>query len=313
MRAPRILFAAVAALALLATPTVAMAADPTPTPETPATPTDPTMQQSVLTVLGTPITLDVTIDGTGHLQLVDLGGAPDTTTVASASAHKVRFVLDDAGTRVEVKAKHNKVETKISATTLGAISGAQSWSGQLFGPGNGSTTVTFTVGGTAGAPTITDVAVADATPGAPGEISDVTYDDHHGDDDEAEARVKIKLAFDHDGDPATEDATASVTIKVEVHVEDGVEIAKLKISARSKLISPDEGGPVGDLGVVINGGEPLIVPAPVCTDDDDDDHEGDHEGDHDDCDDHHERHEDDHDGDHHGDHNDGGKHDRHDD
>jgi len=245
---------------LLFSANTAFAADPVPVPATPVE-AGPTL----VTVFGTGITLSVTTDATGHLTAVDLttglgGPAVEGAVATEVSPHQVKFVLADGSTQIEVKAKGKSVKTEVEANTLAALTGAHQWSGELFGVGNGTTTVDFVIGGTDTAPTITGVVVS-------GLGTAVIMPSTESGDDGSEAKVRIELTD-------TAGHEARITIKVEVEDHDGQVEAELKISARSDLFAMVEAvGPVADPTVNV----PIAEPSK----DDDADHE-DHDSDHDD-------------------------------
>jgi hypothetical protein len=263
MRLPRLLMALLATVALLGTPAAASAVEPDPAPYT-----------TTLSIPGTTIVLSVGVTD-GQLSTVNLDSGGAGTELVSGSSHAVTFLVDDGAAQVQIKAKHDEIETKVSAASLDDMIGTHSWEGELFGTGAGTTKVTFTI---TSDPSIADIAVGGL--GTP-EIGDV---ESFTDDNESGAKVRIMFTYD-DGSP--EGLTASIFIKVEVEADDGEQVAKLKISARSELIPP-----AGLSEVVIDGGTPTALPR--CGDDhgvDDDEHGGyddndGHDGYDDDCDDH---------------------------
>jgi hypothetical protein len=283
MRA-RLLTACLAAIVLLATPSVAMA-QPTPTPVV-----EPTVTVSLF---GVDIVLGITLDDTGHLHQVDLVSPTDPDNEATVSSHKVRFVLASDGTRVDVKAGHGKLSTKVKATALTDLAGTHKWEGLLFGATGPTVSVVFRVAGEGGVPEILDVAVLPL--GLVVNESSST----EADDDETETKYKIDFEWTDSG----ETHEARIYIKVEVENEDGQEQAKLKVTAKSDLL-------VGTFAAT--DGDPAVTGAIVIDcdgHDDDDDDDGDDDSDDgshhddDDCDDDHDddHHDDDDDDDHHGD------------
>ncbi len=251
----RSLVAGLGAGILLFSANTALAETPAPAP-VPAMPVE--AGPTLVTVFGTGISLSITTDATGHLTAVDLTGGVqvDGAVATEVSPHEVKFVIGAGSTQIEVKAKGKSVKTEVEASALADLMGMHSWKGELFGVGNGETTVAFTVGGTDSAPTITDVVVGGPFAGTPV----VTQSGS-----EAKARIELTDGMGHD---------ARITIKVEVEDDDGQVEAELKISARSDLFATVEAvGPVAD---------PTVnVPVDEKAQDDDADHE-DHDSDRDD-------------------------------
>lgn len=186
-------------------------------------------QTTSLTLFGTGIVLNVGVDTTGHLTTVELvdetsGDAPVDAIATKVTPHKVKFVLEDTGTKVEVKAKGKKVETKVKATSLADLTGAHQWSGKLFGDENEATTVMFTVSDVGGVPVI----MLDGVTG-PGDYTERTST--KTDDDEVETKLRLDLDFDG--------LDARISVTVEVEDDDDEQKAKLKISVRSDLFGTD--------------------------------------------------------------------------
>jgi hypothetical protein len=252
----RSLVVGLAAGVLVFSANTAFAADPpAPVPATPVA-AGPTL----VTVLGTWITLSVGTDAAGHLTSVDLtsGGVAVAGAVATeVSPHAVEFVIGDGATHVEVKAKGKSVKTEVAASALADLVGTHTWSGELFGVGNGPTTVAFTIVDNGGVPSITGVTVGGLNSG-----SQIVTPSTDSGDDGSEAKVRIELTDGQGHD-------ARITIKVEVEDHDGQAAAELKISARSDLFATvDAVGPVAD---------PTVnVPVDPTSHEDDADHESDH-------------------------------------
>jgi len=176
----------------------AFAAEPiVATPPEPTTITLPTLMPGLTVVIST--------DTNGYLTSVDLltgeppVAAPDYIAT-KVDNRRVRFENSVTGTRVEVKAKDNKLETKVRTAALADIVGTHTWSGPVLGE---PTNVTFTVGDAAGVPTLTDITV---DPG-PAMISEPETETKS---DEIETKVKIKFTNDLG-------QRAELKIEVEVH------------------------------------------------------------------------------------------------
>lgn len=180
---------------------------------------DPAMSLTVPSLVPG-LTVVVTTDDAGHLTAVELHDAADPASpappdyVATRVDHRrVRFENDVTGTRVEVKAKHDKLETKVRTSTLADLVGTHTWSGDVLGD---AVSVDFTVGDDAGTPTVSVDAVT-------------TLLDHEirgpkteSDDHEIETEAKIRFTDDFG-------RRADLKIEVEVH------------SAAMKPLSSDDG------------------------------------------------------------------------
>jgi hypothetical protein len=205
---------------------------------------------TVLNVLGTGITLDVELDPTGRLSSVslvdDASGAPADPLadpeVAHESGHKVRILLGDDATSVQVQAGGNKVDTSVRTADLADLVGDHTWSGELFGDGSGVITIPFTVSDTDGLELTTGAIDAGAT-GAT--HTDRSWTETNDDGYEA----KLRIDFTRDAD----DARVVISVSVDLDDDDGPH-ARLKISAHSRLLATERPqGPADDPAVSIDG------------------------------------------------------------
>jgi hypothetical protein len=257
--------------------------DTAPTPDGPTPEPDGAVtQSSTINVLGTGISLDVELDDTGRLAAVALveqpaddggdgngdsgdgvppgddeptgdgdgdgdgdGGPLNGAEVAHRSGHKVRIVLDDEGTSLEVQAGGNKVDTRVRTSGLDRLIGEHTWSGELFGDGGGLTTVRFTVGGDGDEPAITSYTV-EPDGGYSARVS--------SEDGGTEAKLRIDFASD---DPTNK---PRVVISVSIDDDEGEgegdsgPTARLRISVHSKLLaSANPRGPADDPDLEIDG------------------------------------------------------------
>ncbi|MFQ5517419.1 MAG: hypothetical protein ACE5E8_07575, partial [Acidimicrobiia bacterium] len=165
-----------------------------------------------LELFGVPVNIAVTVDSIGHIAEVAVS---DTAFEETHSGdHKVRFTNEADGTRIEVKAKGEKLKAEVKAGGVDGIVGNHSWSGDLFALGT-ATTVTFTVvRNTAGHPELTSVAVDAST--VPGGVTySVEGPQNSLDEDEAESQAKIRFMWNG--------FTMTLKIEAELHLdgEDG--------------------------------------------------------------------------------------------
>jgi hypothetical protein len=185
----------------------------------------------MLTLPGTGISIDVMLDEFGNVSEVDVidpsvPPVPEGTEELTDPAHKVRFEIDEDGTRLSVMAKKHKLTSKVQAGSLTELAGEHVWSAVLFPEHSGDpTTVTFTVNDDGG-PSITDVIVTGSAMDDP----EVTYSMSEGDGDDEDAMVvitfswngytkilKIKVDMDDDED---DDDGPSALLKIELRAKD---------------------------------------------------------------------------------------------
>ncbi len=179
-----------------------------------------------LGVLGSPLTtVSVVLDDIGHITEVVLDD-PDLASTDSGD-HKVRFTNEDGTTRVEVKAKKDKLSAEIKSADLAAILGSNTWTGILFGADDASQVAFDVIENADGNPEITNVSVVALYP------EDATYEigtvkNKTDDDDEAESSVKIKFV--------SNGYTMTLKIKVEMDREhdDSDTMVKLKVELKGK-------------------------------------------------------------------------------
>ena len=203
---------AVGAIALLlALPGVAAATTNEPIAQTGG-------MEATLPLLGTSLTVGITLDATGNVTGVAL--SPSGLAQVSASDGQVTFSSADGSVKVKVKAGGDRLS--ISArTTLAALTGTGSWRADVFGTGAKSA-VTYTVGddGT-GTPTVSINAV-DAAAGL--EASPLTTKMSEQDGDEA---VTAGVAFAFNG------YVKRFTVRVRVN-DDGSATLKLTLSGKDR-------------------------------------------------------------------------------
>ncbi|RMH81519.1 MAG: hypothetical protein D6683_04210, partial [Actinomyces sp.] len=190
-------------------------ATPEPAPAELLPVADPAMSLTVPSLVPG-LTVVVTTDDAGHLTAVELHDAADPTSpappdyVATRVDHRrVRFENGATGTRVEVKAKHDKLETKVRTLTLAELIGTHTWNGDVLGD---AVSVDFTVGDDAGTPTL---AVDGVTTTLAHEIrGPETSTDGH----ETETEAKIRFTDDLG-------RRADLKIEVEVHLATGDDVS----------------------------------------------------------------------------------------
>jgi hypothetical protein len=108
---------------------------------------------ATLPLLGSSLTVQVTLDANGNLSQVNLDPVGDNTAT-KLSAHAVTFDSAAGGTQVKIKAHASSLSIGATAGTLDALVGPGTWSADLFATGAKSS-VAYTVGNNAGAPTVT--------------------------------------------------------------------------------------------------------------------------------------------------------------
>lgn len=175
-----------------------------------------------LGVVGSPLDVGVTLDEIGHITEVSVG---DQFTEEQASDHKVRFTSEDGTTRIDVRAKRDRLAASVKTDNLAGITGSHTWTGKLFGSDTDSV-VTFDVLDNGGSPEIANVAVASLSP------TDATYEigDVKTKTEGDESGSKVTVTFTRDG------YTMTLQIKAEVELDDhdGNFEAKLKVELRGR-------------------------------------------------------------------------------
>jgi hypothetical protein len=119
---------------------------------------------------GTGLSVVVKLDAVGNVSQVALDPV-GTYSATKLGPHAVTFDNADGTSRVKINAKGDALSVKASVPTLASLLGSGKWSADLFGT-HEPTTVDYTVGDSAGAPTIAidsvaapvDVAVVQGTP-----------------------------------------------------------------------------------------------------------------------------------------------------
>ena len=114
---------------------------------------------ATLPLLGTSLTVGVQLDTVGKITGVTLDPA-GTVAAKKTTDHAVKFSNADGTVKVSVRAKGSKLSI-VARATLAQLTGSGTWSADVFGTGAKST-VKYTVGSNAGAPTLTidDVSAA---------------------------------------------------------------------------------------------------------------------------------------------------------
>jgi hypothetical protein len=104
--------------------------------------------------MGLGLSVEVTLDAVGNVTNVGLDPVSALAyTATKLGPHAVTFENGDGTSQVKINAKGDKLTVKASAPTLAAFIGSGSWSADLFRT-HEPTTVAYTVGDAAGAPTI---------------------------------------------------------------------------------------------------------------------------------------------------------------
>ena len=210
MRHRRRLFSLIAGVVLVgALPTIAAANTTEAVAETGG------MTLTVPAMPGVPgITIGVTLDEFGNITKVSVDGSD--IILNSSPVHKVTFELGtDGSTTVQVKAKGEKLSTKVKTSNLGSLVGDHTWEGDIFGT-DFPATVNYSIAQVAGATPyleITDVkVVSDVAKTINGPFTKMDGDDD--DDHEQEYESKATVTFTQDG------YTKTLKIEVETKYDD---------------------------------------------------------------------------------------------
>ena len=218
-RRPLLATIAISLVALLALPMAVL-----------ATTTDAIAQTGGMTatlpLLGSSLTVEVTLDESGNLSAVNLDPV-GTFSASKLTTHAVSFDNADGTAKVKIKAKGDKLAIHASAGSLDALIGPGTWSADVFGTGAKSS-VAYRIGKAAdGSPTVTvdSVNAAAGITAVEGTPKSGSHDDEH--DDEHGASASATVAFSRDG------YTKRLTIRVSVESK-GEKHASLKLSLSGK-------------------------------------------------------------------------------
>lgn len=99
---------------------------------------------TVLPLLGSPLTVAVTLDVVGNISSVDLDPVSDFSATR-VGPHAVSFANTDGTTQVKIKARGDRMSTRASSASLDDLLGSGTWSADLFGTSE-TTEVGYTVG-----------------------------------------------------------------------------------------------------------------------------------------------------------------------
>lgn len=175
---------------------------------------------ATLPLLGSSLTVQVSLDANGNLSQVNLDPVGDYTA-SQLNAHAVTFDSTAGGTQVKIKAHGSSLSISAKAGTLDALVGPGTWSADVFGTGSPSK-VTYSVGNNGGVPTVAINAVTPAdgitaTIGAP-----LTKTEDHA------SLAAASVSFAKDG------WTKKLTISVKVSSDPEHPGASLKLTLTGK-------------------------------------------------------------------------------
>ena len=175
---------------------------------------------ATLPLLGTSLTVGVQLDTVGKITGVTLDPA-GTVAAKKTTDHAVKFSNADGTVKVSVRAKGSKLSI-VARATLAQLTGSGTWSADVFGTGAKST-VKYTVGSNAGAPTlkIDDVSAAAGVTSTTSGPTDKSGDRW--------AWSGAKITFVHAG------YTKKLTIFVGTDKKSGTASLSIVLSGRDKL------------------------------------------------------------------------------
>ncbi len=216
--------AALAMAAILAVPVVAL-----------ATTTDSVAQTGGMTatlpLLGSSMTVQVTLDASGNLSQVNLDPVGDYTA-SKLNGHAVTFDSTAGGTQVKIKAHGASLSIGAKAATLDALVGPGTWAADLFATGTKST-LGYTVGSDAGSPTITidSVTPADGVTSVIG-TPEAHHSKHFESNEHGDAQVAVAaVSFSRDGYTKVLSITVRVVAGEKPHAS-----LKLTLTARDRQV-----------------------------------------------------------------------------
>ncbi len=186
---------------------------------------------ATLPLLGSSLTVQVTLDANGNLSQVNLDPVGDYTA-SKLNGHAVTFDSTAGGTQVKIKAHGASLSIGATAATLDALVGPGTWSADLFATGEKSS-VAYTVGNNAGAPTVTIGTVTPATGvtsviGTPEALHAKHFESHDQNGDQVAVAA---VSFTKDGYTKTLSITVRVVTGDKPHAS-----LKLTLTARDRQI-----------------------------------------------------------------------------
>ncbi|MEK6721746.1 MAG: hypothetical protein AABZ33_13915 [Chloroflexota bacterium] len=208
--------AAVVALGLLTFPAAAAANTSEPIAQTGG-------MMTTLPLLGTTLTVDVTLDPVGNISgvtLTPVGDFASTTTEPGI----VKFANTAGTTKVTVRAKGDRLSISAKSAALADFVGAGTWSADVFGT-NADSTVPYTIGADgSGSPTLSIGTPTTPDPSITWELKPPSTDA----DDDGDASASGGVIFAHDG------FTKRLKISIEVDQEDGTAHLKITLSGKDR-------------------------------------------------------------------------------
>jgi hypothetical protein len=189
------------------------------------------MSNSLVPLIGTPLTVDVTLDpATGNISNVALNPALTKDTTKS-NDHFMVFASSDGSTKVSVSAKGSRLSIGARVKSLGDLVGNGTWSAAVFG-GTVKSTVAYSIGKDgSGNPTLTIGAISTpsgvtATVLTPGTKKAKSVKDAH----------KVDWAFASGGVKFSSGGyTKTLTIAVWVSKPDGAASLRITLSGKDRL------------------------------------------------------------------------------
>jgi hypothetical protein len=176
---------------------------------------------ATLPLLGTSLTVDVSLDTVGNISGVTLTPSGDLTAQTEKPT-VVKYANTAGTTTVSVKAKGSRLSISAKSATLADLVGDGTWAADVFGTGADST-VPYTIGDDgSGAPTLAIGTVAPAS----GITAEVKAPVMKAEDDEASASGGV--TFSHDG------YVKRLKISVEVDREDGHAHLRITLSGKDR-------------------------------------------------------------------------------
>jgi hypothetical protein len=175
---------------------------------------------ATLPLLGTSLTVGVTLDDVGNISAVTLDPA-GALTATKTTDHAVKFSNTGGTAKVTVKAKGDKLSIKATAK-LDALTGTGSWSADVFGTGANST-VAYTVGKDAGGKPTLAIGAVTAASGLTSEVKPTESKEEDG-----KTSVSGSVIFARDG------FTKQLKISVKVDEDDGDASLNITLSGKDR-------------------------------------------------------------------------------
>jgi len=212
-----------------------------------ATTNEPIAQTGGMTatfpLLGTNLTVGVTLNSVGDVSDVALDPSGTLTKTSGDGTHMVKFSNADGSVKVSVRAGGSSLTIR-AKSTLADLSGQSTWAADVFGTGTKST-VKYTIGSNGGLPTLTIGAITTPSGVTSAVVTPVSKASGDKSKDGDKAKVQGDRSWAIGGVTFTSGGyTKHLSISVFANKSDGTAAVTITLSGRDKL---DLSGTLADL------------------------------------------------------------------